>query len=150
MRRITGAVLAWTILWLAALWALDPASTIGRKPPAWVLFEFWAVGFVVLGAIWNRTPSGSGTSSDRVRMEDRALSRLTWAILAWTVLWMVLFGIWAVDPDASSIGQGPGSGDPIGVKPPEWVLFDAWLLGFILLGAIWFVRRWRNAQHRGT
>jgi hypothetical protein len=56
MRKITWAILAWTALWIVGTWAMDPASTvtgdgIGHraipKPPAWVLFEIWAIGFVV-------------------------------------------------------------------------------------------------------
>jgi len=157
MRRITWAMLAWTVLWIVGIWALDPASTVtgagpGQpallKPPAWVLFEFWAIGFVLLGAIWSKGLTAAGTTSNRVRIEERPMRWMTWAVLAWTVVWIVLFGVWALDPDPSIIGQGPGSGGLPHLKPPDWALFDFWLIGFVVLGAIWLVTRWRTAWHR--
>jgi hypothetical protein len=39
MSRITWAMLAWTVLWIVAVWAIDPASTVVGKPPSWALFE---------------------------------------------------------------------------------------------------------------
>jgi hypothetical protein len=159
MRKITWALLAWTALWVIGTWALDPASTVsgegaghpaGLKPPAWVLFEIWAIGFVVLGAIWSKVLPGigTGTTSSRVGTEDGAMRKITWAILAWTVLWIVLFAIWAADPGQPFIGGGPGPRDPIRLKPPEWVLFDFWAIGFVVLGVIWLVTRWRSARDR--
>jgi hypothetical protein len=159
MRKITWTLLAWTALWIVGIWALDPASTITGegighraipKPPAWVLFEIWAIGFVVLGAIWSKafTATRTGTASSDVPVDDGRTQRITWAILAWTVLWIVLFGIWAADPGQAFGGEGPGPRDPIRLKPPEWVLFDVWAIGFVVLGVIWLVTRWRSARDR--
>jgi hypothetical protein len=114
-----------------------------------VLFDLWAIGFVTLGAIWNTVSTGAGTGirsgSSRVRMKDRPMRRITWAILAWTVLWIVLFGIWALDPDPSI---APGFGGPIRLKPPDWLLFDSWFIGFAVLSAIWLVTRWWSRGSR--
>jgi hypothetical protein len=159
MRKITWALLAWTALWIVGTLALDPASTVtgqdpghpaGLKPPGWVLFEIWAIGFVVLGAIQSKVLPGigTGTTSSRRGIEDGRMRKITWAILAWTVLWIVLFPIWAADPGQSFIGEGPGPRDPIRLKPPEWVPFDFWAIGFVVLGVIWLVARWRSARDR--
>jgi len=159
MRKITWALVAWTALWIVGIWALDPASTITGegigdraipKPPAWVLFEIWAIGFVVLGAIWSKVLPGfrTGTASIRVTVGEGRTRRITWAILAWTALWIVLFAIWAADPGQMSIGQGPGPRDPIRLKPPDWVLFDFWAIGFVVLSVIWLITRWRSARDR--
>jgi hypothetical protein len=159
MRKITWALILWTALWIVANWALDPASTmtgegIGHravpKPPTWVLFEIWAIGFVVLGAIWGKVFPGTrtGTASIEVPVDDRRTRRITWAILAWTVLWIVLFGIWASDPGQPFMSQGPGPGDPIRLKPPDWVLFDLWAIGIVVLGMIWLITRRRSERHR--
>ena len=60
MRRITAAVVAWTALGIVGIWASDAAShatgagpgqAASLGPPTWVLFEVWAIGFVLLGAI---------------------------------------------------------------------------------------------------
>jgi hypothetical protein len=84
MRRITWAILAWTALGIVGIWALDaashptgadPAGPAPLKPPAWALFEFRAIGFVLLGAIWNGVLSAVGTASDRVRIEERPMRR---------------------------------------------------------------------------
>jgi hypothetical protein len=142
MRKTTWAILAWTVLWIVGIWALDPASTIGpggRLPPAWVLFDSWAIGFVILGAIWNKLPTGTEGGSNHARTEGRHVRMITWAILGWTVLWIVLFGIWALDPDPSI---APGYGGPIHLKPPDWILFDVWFIGFAVLSAIWLPTRW--------
>ena len=72
--------------------------------------------------------------------------KTTLAILAWTVLWIVLVGIWALDPAGTFVGEGPGPRGPISLKPPDWVLFDLWFLGFLVLGVIWLVIRMRSAQ----
>ncbi len=147
MRRITRAVAAWTVLWVVGIWVLDPASTVGGKPPAWILFECWAIGFVVLGAIWNRQPVAGSTVPDRP-VETGPVGRVTWVILGWTLVWIVVFGIWALDPNPSEIGQGPGSGGLIVLKPPAWALFDIWLIGFVVLGGIWLVLRRRSLRSR--
>ena len=84
MRRITWAILAWTALGIVGIWASDAAShapgagasqAADLKLPAWVLFEVWAIGFVLLGAIWNGILSAAGTASDRVRIEERPMRR---------------------------------------------------------------------------
>ncbi len=153
MRKITWAMLGWTVLWIVDIWALDPASTVGgAKPPAWVLFELWATGFVLLGAVWSNvlTNNGAGATPGRVRIDARPMRSMPGAVLVWTVLWMVLFGIWALDPDPSSIGQGPGSGGLLRLKSPEWVLFDLWATGLVLLGAAWLATRLWNARRRGS
>lgn len=151
LRKTTWAILAWTALWIVGIWALDPAATVGRGgrlPPAWVLFDLWAIGFVVLGAIWNTVPTGTGGGARRVRMEDRPMRRTTWAILGWTVLWIVLFGIWALDPGHTFIGGGPGQPRPdVRLKPPDWLLFDFWLIGFAVLSTIWLGTRWSSGRH---
>jgi hypothetical protein len=159
MRKITWAILAWTAVWIVGIWALDPASTVTGdgiahraipKPPAWVLFEIWAIGFVALGAIGSKAfpATRAGTASTDGTVDDRRTRRITWAILAWTVLWIVLFGIWALDPGQPFMSQGPGPGDPIRLKPPEWVLFDVWAIGVVVLSVVWLVTRWRAARDR--
>jgi hypothetical protein len=155
LRKTTWAILAWTAVWIVGIWALDPAATVGRGgrlPPAWVLFDLWAIGFVVLGAIWNTVRSGTGTGtgsgSSRVRMEDRPVRWTTWAILAWTVLWIVLFGIWALNPGQTFPGEGPGQSRPdIRLKPPDFLLFVFWFVGFAVLSAVWLMTRWRSRGH---
>lgn len=157
MRRITWALVAWTALGIVGIWASDAAShatgagpgqAAGLKPTAWVLFEVWAIGFVLLGAIWTREPTAADAMSDRVRVEERPNRRTTWVVLAWTVLWIVLFGIWALDPDPSIVGQGPGSGGLLHLKPPDWALFDCWAIGFVVLGAVWLVVQLWSARRR--
>jgi hypothetical protein len=147
----TFAILAWTAGWIVLTWAIDPAYTAGHhpKPPGWVLFELWAIGFVLLGAIWNKLLIETGTTSDGVRMDlDRHMSTFTWAILVWTALWVVLFVIWAMDPGRDFIGEGPAPIKDCRLKPPEFLVFDAWFIGFVILGASWLVIRWRSTRHR--
>jgi hypothetical protein len=148
LRKTTWAILAWTALWIVGLWALDPAATIGpggRLPPAWALFDLWAIGFVALGAIRNAVPTGAGGGSNRARTEDRPVRMTMWTILGWTVLWIVLFGIWALDPDPF---VAPSYGGPIHLKPADWLLFDFWFIGFAGLSAIWLVARWWTGWRR--
>ncbi len=155
MRRITWAILGWSVLWIILVWAIDPAATANGwgprrlhlpKPPGWVLFEVWATGFVALGWIWNRVPTAT---RDQARSAERRLRRMTRVILGWTGLWVGLFVAWALNPAGTFVGDGPpGPRSPISLKPPEWVVFVAWLLGFFVLGVIWLVTRWRRPQHR--
>jgi hypothetical protein len=147
----TFAILAWTAGWIVLILAIDPANTAGNhpKPPAWVLFELWAIGFVFLGGISNKLLVETGTTSDGVRMDlDRHTRTFTWAILVWTALWVVLFVIWAMDPGRDFIGEGPAPIKDGRLKPPEFLVFDAWFIGFVILGASWLVIRWRSARHR--
>jgi hypothetical protein len=135
MRRISWALPVWLTIGIVGIWVADAASHAaspgpgqgtGLVLPAWVLFEVWAIGFVLLGAL-------------------RRISRV---ILAWTILWIVLFGIWALDPDPSIIGNGPGSGALLQLKPPDWALFDGWAIGFVVLCAAWLVARVRTSRRR--
>lgn len=146
MRRITWAMLVWSVLWVASVWAIDPAATVGGKPPSWVLFESWAVGFVLLGAVW----AGLIAVGDswRARVDLRALRSPRGAVLVWTVLWMVLFPIWALDPRATDIGSGPGPYTPVSLKPSEPVLYTLWALGLLVLAVLWFVARARSSGNR--
>jgi len=147
----TVAILAWTAGWIVLTWAIDPAYTAGHrpKPPGWVLFELWAIGFVILGATWNKLLIETETTADRVRIDlDRHIRTATWAILVWTALWVVLFVIWAMDPGRDFIGEGPAPIKEGRLKPPEFLVFDAWFIGFVILGASWLVIRWRSARHR--
>jgi hypothetical protein len=137
-------MVAWTALGIVGIWASDAAShatgsgpgqSAVVRPPAWVLFEVWAIGFVLLGAISSK--------------EDGRNRKATWAVLGWTVMWVILFGIWALDPDPSIVGQGPGSGALLHLKPPDWALFDCWAIGFVVLGAVWLIARvWSARPHR--
>jgi hypothetical protein len=147
----TLAILGWTAGWIVLTWAIDPASTAGLhpKPPAWVLFEVWAIGFVILGATWNTLLIETGPTADRVRTElDRHMRTITWAILVWTALWVFLFVIWAMDPGRDFIGEGPAPIKEGRLKPPEFLVFDVWFIGFVILGASWLVIRWKSARHR--
>ncbi len=146
MRRITWAMLGWTVLWIVAVWAIDPASTVGGKPPSWVLFELWAVGFVLLGAIWAGLLAVDATGAARVDL--RALRSTRGAVLVWTVFWMVLFPIWALDPRATEIGNGPGPHTPVDLKPFEPALYALWIGGLLLLGAARLVARARGGGRR--
>jgi hypothetical protein len=157
MRRVSWAFLVWTALGIVGIWASDAAShATGSGPgqsavirtPAWILFEVWAIGFVLLGSIWNGALAPVRTTSNHLGIQEQPIRRITWAVLAWTVLWIALFGIWALDPDPSIVGQGPGSGGPLHLKPPDWALFDFWLIGFFVLGAFWLIARLRTALHR--
>ena len=139
MRRITWAMLGWTVLWIVAVWAIDPASTVGGKPPSWVLFELWAVGFVILGAVWAGLLAVDASGAARVDL--RALRSTRGAALVWTVIWMVLVPIWALDPRTTDIGNGPGAYAPVDLKPSEPVLYALWAVGLVLLGAAWLVAR---------
>ena len=139
MRRITRAMLGWTALWIVAVWAVDPASTVGGKPPSWVLFELWAVGFVILGAVWAGLLAVDASGAARVDL--RALRSTRGAALVWTVIWMVLVPIWALDPRTTDIGNGPGAYAPVDLKPSEPVLYALWAVGLVLLGAAWLVAR---------
>lgn len=154
MRRVTWAVLGWTVLWIVMAWVIDPAATaygLGprrlhlSKPPGWVLFEVWAIGFVAMGWIWNKVPT---STTDQARSAGRALRRMTRVILAWTGLWVALFAAWALDPAQSFVDEGPGPGTPVSLKPPESVVYVAWLLGFLVLGVIWLVTRWSSVRRR--
>ncbi|MGH2511454.1 MAG: hypothetical protein ACRDGQ_02070, partial [Candidatus Limnocylindrales bacterium] len=111
MRRITRVILGWTALWLVAVWVIDPASNVYglgpaalhlQKPSGGLLFEVWAIGFVVLGSIWNKVPAGT---TDQARLAGRSLRTVTWAILGWTALWIALFVAWALDPAGSIAGE---------------------------------------------
>ncbi len=156
MRRITAALLAWTVVWIVVVWAIDPASTADvlwpaelglSKPSTWVLFEIWAVGFVVLGWIWNRVPAGT---TDQARFAGRSVRRMTRVILGWTALWIGLFVTWAFDPGLAMIGDGPigGAAKVIRHKPLESQLLDEWFLGFLILGVMWVFLRWWSALHQ--
>ena len=157
MRGITWAVLVWTALGIAGAGALDAASHAAGTPghpagltlPAWGLFEIWAIGFVLLGAIWNQAPTGVTTTEDRAGFEERPVRWMTWIVLAWTVLWIVLVGTWALNPAGTTVGEGPpGRGAPVALKPPDWALFDLWAIGFLMLGMIWLVTRWWSTRRR--
>ena len=141
MRRTTWAILGWTTLWIIGLWAIDPASTVGlggQLPPAWTLFDAWAIGFVLLGAAWNRVPAldqdGASSALD-VGGRVRTVTRL---VLGWTVLWIGLFALWAADPQPSAAAA---YGATEQLKPPDWLLFDVWFSGFAVLAVIWLVTR---------
>jgi hypothetical protein len=144
MRKTSWAMLAWTVVWLAAIWAVDPASTVGGKPPVWALFEAWAFGFLILGALWT---GGLAVASGRMRIDPRRLRSIPGAALAWTALWMVVFAIWSLDPASTDVGLGPGQ-MPVSLKPSEPVLLALWLLGLVLLWAAWLLARTRGASRR--
>ena len=151
MRRITWSMFAWTAVGIVGAWALDAASHSAGRPghlasliPAWLRFELWAIGFVLLGTIGSKVLGGSRTTSDRGSVEERPMRRTTWAILAWTVLWIVLVAIWALDPAATLVSEGPGQYKPIPLKPPDVVLFVSWAFGLVVLGAVWLVTGWRS------
>jgi hypothetical protein len=146
VRKAPWAMLGWTALWIVAVWAIDPAATVGGKPPSWVLFELWALGFILLGAVWARllTVDDSG----RARVDLRPLRSIRGAGLAWTALWMVLLVIWALDPAPSAVGEGPGLTGLGDLKPSEPVLYALWAVGIVLLGAAWLVARVWGAGRR--
>jgi hypothetical protein len=74
---------------------------------------------------------------------------MTWIVLAWTLLWIVLVGIWALNPAGTTVGEGPpGQGARVAWKPPDWALFDLWAIGFLVLGVIWLVTRWWSTRKR--
>ena len=143
MRKAAWAMLGWTALWIVAVWAVDPASTVGGKPPSWVLFELWAVGLVLLGAVWAGLLAVD--ASGAVRVDLRRLRSIRGAVLAWTALWMVLLVVWALDPRPSSIGDGPGPTNVADLKASEPVLYALWIGGLVLLGAARLVARARGA-----
>ena len=146
MSKTTWVILGWTVLWIVAVWAIDPASTVGGKPPSWALFELWALGFVLLGAFWAGLLAVG--DSGRARVDLRALRSTRGAVLVWNVLWMVMFPIWALDPRATDIGSGPGPYTPVSLKPSEPLLYAIWIGGLILVGAAWLVGRARGADRR--
>jgi hypothetical protein len=145
MRKITWAVLAWTVLWIAGVWAIDPASTVGGKPPTWAMFEAWAFGFVIFVEF---STGGLAVAAGRVKMDLRPLRSVPGAVLAWTALWMVVFAIWALDPAPTDVGMGPGPTSVASLKPSEPVLLALWALGLALLGAVWLTARSRGAGRR--
>ena len=151
MGKVSWAILAWATLGVVGAWVSDGASHVGgpgypSPVPAWLLFEVWAVGFVLLATIGRKLFEGTRATPDPVSTEEPSLRRITSAILGWTVLWIVLVGIWALDPAGTIAGEGPGPRDAISLKPPDWVLFDLWFLGFVVLGVIWLVIRLRSAR----
>jgi hypothetical protein len=153
MRRITWAMLAWAVLGVVGAWAADGASHVGgpgypNDVPAWLLFEVWAVGFVLLATIGSKVLGGTRTTPDRVSTEEPPRRKTTWAILTWTVLWIVLVGLWALDPAGTFVGEGPAQYKSTPLKPPDFVLFDAWALGLLVLGSIWLVARLWSARPR--
>lgn len=79
-----------------------------------------------------------------------ALRRTTWAIVAWTVLWIVLFGVWLLNPDPTELRGALTTGPRLvgTTKPPNWEMFDFWFIGFAVLSAIWLVTRWRSGGGR--
>ncbi len=139
-------MLGWTALWIGAVWALDPASTGCGKPPSWALFELWALGFVLLGALWAGLVAVG--DSGRARVDLRALRSTRGAVLVWTILWMALLAIWAADPRPSIVGEGPGPTRIGDLKPSEPVLDALWLLGLLLLALVWLAARARSARNR--
>jgi hypothetical protein len=101
MRKVSWAILAWTGLGLVAAWFRDDAShsggrlgQLGELIPAWVAFELWAIGFMILASPWIRASATSSSASIGLRPTRRLAS----AVVAWTVVWVVLVGIWALDP----------------------------------------------------
>ena len=141
MRRITLAMVGWTTVWVAAVWAIDPAATVGGKPPSWAIFELWALGFILLGAVSAGLLAVG--ASGAVRVDPRRLRSVGGAALAWTAVWMVLLVVWALDPRATDIGSGPGAYAPVNLKSSEPVLYAIWATGLLLLGAAWLVARAR-------
>ena len=146
MRRITWAMLGWTVLWIVAVWAIDPASTVGGKPPSWALFELWALGFVLLGAL--RAGVLAVDASGALRPDLLRLRSFGGAAVAWTAVWMALLVVWALDPAPSIISQGPGSTNVGDLKPPEPVLYAIWIGGLVLVVAVWLAGRARGARRR--
>jgi hypothetical protein len=137
-------MLGWTVLWVVAVWAIDPASTVGGKPPSWVLFELWALGFVLLGALLVGLVAVG--DSWRARVDLRRLRSAGGVVLGWTVLWMALLVAWALDPARSDLGQGPGPTSVGDLKPSEPMLYAVWSLGLVLLATAWLVARARTAR----
>jgi hypothetical protein len=154
MRKITWAIVAWMVIGIVGGWTLDaashapvgPAHPDGLSVPAWGLFEIWAIGFVLLGSIWGNLFGGGSTPYPPG--PDRAVAWITRAILLWTGVWIVLVGAWALAPASSIVGNGPGSGSPAGLKPPDYVLFDLWLIGLVLLAAVALLVLLRNVRRR--
>ena len=139
------AMVGWTVLWVVAVWAIDPASTVGGKPPAWVLFDLWAVGIVLLGAI-RAGVLGVGASG-RVRLNRTRALTIPGAAILWTVAWMVIFPLWALDPRATDIGMGPG-GPPPAMKPSEPLFYAAWAVGLVVVAGVWLIARARSTGLR--
>ena len=122
----------------------------GGKPPAWALFDLWAAGFLLLGEIWSNVLTRGGAAAGHVRIDMGALRSIPGAVLAWTVFWSVLFVVWALDPDPdpSAIVEGPGSVPLPRMKPSDAAMFEIWVIGLVLLGAVWVVARFWSARHR--
>ncbi len=147
MRGITWALLVWTVIWIVAVWAVDPASTVGGKPPAWALFEVWAAGFVILGAA--RAGLLAAGASGRPAADWRRVRGVWGAAIVWTVLWMAAFPIWALDPDPTSVIEfGPGPASAAHLKPSEPLLYSLWAAGLVLLATVRLVARARDAGRR--
>jgi hypothetical protein len=53
-----------------------------------------------------------------------------------------------MDPGRDFIGEGPAPIKDGRLKPPEFLVFDAWFIGFVILGASWLVIRWRSGRYR--
>lgn len=140
--KTTTAMVGWTVAWAVVLWAVDPANTVGGKPPAWILFEAWAGGLVTLGAIRVGVLEVGRTGT--AWFHWRRILGIPGAAILWTLSWMALFPVWALDPRATVIGQGHG-GPPPPLKTSEPTLYMAWLVGLAVIAAIWLVSRARKA-----
>lgn len=138
------ALPVWTALWIVAFWVLDPAQTVRGTPPSWVLFEIWAGGAVVLGAL--RIGIVTVADSGRTHLHGRPLRTIPGAALVWTVLWMGLLAAWAMDPALAVGSEGPGFVRSTNLKPAEPLLYAGWLAGLALLGIAWLVARARRIR----
>jgi hypothetical protein len=143
MTRTTVPVIGWTFLGTVAVVAIDPASTVGGKPPAWVLFDLWALGVVLLGAI--RVGVVGVAASGRLRIDLARVLSIPGAAILWTIACIVAFPVWALDARATDVSMGPGGPQPA-MKVSEPVLFAAWAAGLAVSTGVWLVARARSTR----
>jgi hypothetical protein len=81
-------------------------------------------------------------------LREMGLRKSTWVVLGWTAGWLVLYGLWAINPDPIGVHGAATTGVPIvgPTKPYDWQLFDYWFIGFVVLSAVWLLTRWRRGR----
>ncbi len=74
------------------------------------------------------------------------------AAIAWNLFWVGLVVVWLQNPalEWGKFSGGAPTTDPRplpAIKPPDWLLFEYWFVGFLALASLWAARRWA-ARHR--
>jgi hypothetical protein len=74
-------------------------------------------------------------------------------MLGWNLLWIALLTVWLLNPDLESgkFSGGAPTTSPSeypSTKPPDWMLFQFWFVGVVVLAGVWLATRWWAASPR--